>query len=99
MEVKITDYVHIYMDEGGGITAEYCIPASEAQYYIEKFEANGSTFEGAAECPGEGCHIHNDPGEPFLDSLDGSGWMVALPPLSTPARPDPSAFPAMPMSA
>ena len=76
------DYVHIYMNEGGGTTAEYCIPANEVQFYMEKFEADGCPFEGAAACPGESCELsHNDPGEAFLEDLAGTGWRLALPPL------------------
>ena len=85
------DQVHIYMNEGGGVTAEYCIPTHEAQLYIEKFEADGCFCEGAAACPGESCELrHNDPGEPFLEDLAGTGWRLALPPLKeTESAPEP----------
>jgi hypothetical protein len=75
------DHIHIYLNEGG-ITAAYCVSAAEAQFYLEKFEADGCAFEGVAECPGENCDLrHNDPGEAFLEDLTGTGWLVVLPPL------------------
>jgi len=44
----MADYLHLRFEDG----AEICVPAYEADFIIEKYEADGAAFEGAAECAG-----------------------------------------------
>ena len=47
--------IHIIIIMDDGEAAEFCVPVNDAQYYIEKFEADGCTFDGYAPCPGPEC--------------------------------------------
>ena len=75
------DHVHIFMDEDG-IVIEYCVPASEAQYYIDESEADGYTLIGRSICPGPECSMRSNSLDikfVVLDDIDDTGWKLVLP--------------------
>ena len=47
----MAEYLHICFEDG----TEICVLAGEADFIIEKYEADGAACEGAAEC--EGCPL------------------------------------------
>lgn len=60
----MSPYLHIEFSDGTVI----CVPSVAADFYIEKYEADGYEVTGAAEC--QGC--------PITDGIDLAAEMRAL---------------------
>jgi len=50
-------HLHLSFIEADGSGIVICVPDAEAQYYTEKYAADGSTLEGAAHCRDPRCTL------------------------------------------